>query len=83
VKTTIDLPDDLLTQAKVYAAQHKTTLKELVMQGLQQVTAQPPLSPDQARHQNAQRLIDALQARNTEPMKPMSRDEIYDRHKGR
>jgi hypothetical protein len=34
MKTTIDLPDDLLHRAKVAAAQRKTTLKELVHAGL-------------------------------------------------
>lgn len=34
MKTTIDLPDDLLHRAKVAAAQRKTTLRELVRVGL-------------------------------------------------
>jgi hypothetical protein len=34
VKTTIDLPDELLHRAKVAAAQRKTTLKDLVQTGL-------------------------------------------------
>ena len=34
MKTTIDLPDDLLHRAKVAAAQRKTTLRELVQAGL-------------------------------------------------
>jgi len=34
MKTTIDLPEDLLHRAKVAAAQRKTTLKELVQAGL-------------------------------------------------
>jgi hypothetical protein len=34
MKTTIDLPDDLLHGAKVFAAQQKSTLKELVIRGL-------------------------------------------------
>ena len=37
MKTTIDLPDDLLHRAKVAAAQRKTTLKELVQAGLEWV----------------------------------------------
>jgi len=80
VKTTINLPDNLLMQAKVYAAQHQTTLKEVVVQGFQQVTAQPSSLSDPARRQNAQRLIAALQAGNTRPMKPLTREEIHDRH---
>ncbi len=34
MKTTIDLPDELLHRAKVAAAQRKTTLRELVQTGL-------------------------------------------------
>ena len=34
MKTTIDLPDDLLHQAKMAAAQRKTTLRKLVQAGL-------------------------------------------------
>lgn len=34
MKTTIDLPEDLLHRAKIVAAQRKTTLKELIRAGL-------------------------------------------------
>jgi len=34
MKTTIDLPERLLHRAKIVAAQRKTTLKELVLHGL-------------------------------------------------
>jgi hypothetical protein len=34
MKTTVDLPDDLLHRAKVVAAQRQTTLKELLQTGL-------------------------------------------------
>ena len=34
MKTTIDLPDDLLHRAKIVAAQRRTTLRELVQTGL-------------------------------------------------
>ncbi len=34
MKTTIDLPDDLLHRARIAAAQRRTTLKELVTAGL-------------------------------------------------
>jgi hypothetical protein len=37
MKTTIDLPETLLHRAKIVAAQRKTTLKELVLLGLEQV----------------------------------------------
>ena len=35
MKTTIDLPDSILHRAKVVAAQRKTTLRELVVSGLE------------------------------------------------
>jgi len=39
MKTTIELPDALLHRAKVVAAQRKTTLKQLMIEGLESVTA--------------------------------------------
>jgi len=83
MKTTIDLPDDILHRAKIVAVQRKTTLKELVIQGLEHATRHPAEDADQARKERAARLIAALQASNTEPMKPLSRNAIYDRHAGR
>ena len=83
MKTTIDLPDDILHRAKIVAVQRKTTLKELVIQGLEHATRHPAEDADQARKDRSFRLIAALQASNTEPMKPLSRNEIYGRHAGR
>jgi hypothetical protein len=37
MKTTIDMPEKLLHRAKVVAAQRRTTLRELVLMGLDQV----------------------------------------------
>ncbi len=37
MKTTIELPDDLLRRAKVRAANQGTTLKRLVIEGLETV----------------------------------------------
>jgi len=37
MKTTIDLPDALLRRAKVTAARRQTSLKNLVVEGLQRV----------------------------------------------
>ena len=34
MKTTIDLPDDLLIQAKIHAARKRKSLKELIIAGL-------------------------------------------------
>ena len=37
MKTTIDLPEELLIEAKKKAAEERTTLRKLVTQGLRQV----------------------------------------------
>ena len=84
MKTTIDLPDDLLHRAKVVAAQRKTTLKELVIQGLEFATRKPVQDAETERKERAARLIAALShGRNTEPIGRLNREEIYDRQKGK
>ena len=42
MKTTVDIPDSLLAEAKELAAQRRTTLKALVEQGLRQVLRRGP-----------------------------------------
>ena len=46
MKTTIDLPDEILHRAKVVAAQRRTTLKELVVTGLDWALRSDADSPD-------------------------------------
>ncbi|MGA7391070.1 MAG: hypothetical protein WBL40_05685 [Terrimicrobiaceae bacterium] len=49
MKTTLDLPDDLLREAKVVAARRKTTLKDLVTRSLRREIGMgsiPPPGPD-------------------------------------
>ena len=80
MKTTIDFPDELLHRAKVVAAQRRTTLRELVVRGLESVTdGMSDESAENARKQNLKRLLNAMQATNTQSMTPLSREEIYDR----
>ncbi len=79
MKTTFDLPEDLLHRAKVAAAQRKTTLKELVLQGLEYATRHEMPSSEEVRKASAQKLLQALQATNTRAMRPLKRQEIYDR----
>ncbi len=75
MKTTIDLPEDVLHRAKIVAAQQKTTLKELVLLGLQTVMASGAAVP-----RTGTDLADALaNGHNTEPVGPLRREEIYDR----
>lgn len=48
MKTTIDLPDDLLIAAKQVAASRQTTLKEMITRSLRReigLTSSPPTSP--------------------------------------
>ena len=40
MKTTIDLPDQLLIEAKKHAAEHRTTLRQLVTRGLRRELAE-------------------------------------------
>ena len=80
MKTTIDLPDDLLHRAKITAAQRKTTLRALVVTGLEAVTSSATdETKESARKKTLKRLLKAMQATNTEPMIPLTREEIYDR----
>ena len=49
MKTTLDLPDDLLIAAKQVAARRRTTLKEMVTRSLRReigLDSAPPLAPD-------------------------------------
>ena len=73
MKTTIDIPDELLHRAKVAAAQRKTTLKELVQTGLDWVLRSEVETPDRiaalARLQNGLRLGG----------QPMTRDQAHER----
>ena len=74
VKTTIDLPDDLLHRAKVVAAQRKTTLKELVQTGLDWVLRSEAGSG--GRPAALARLQKGLRLGG----KPLSRDQTHERH---
>jgi hypothetical protein len=79
MKTTIDLPDDLLTKAKIVAATRRTTLRELVLQGLKLVTEAPAEDERQQREAELRDLLKAMRASNTEPMVPLTREEIHER----
>ena len=84
MKTTIYFPEHILPRAKTVAVQRKITLKELVIQGLEQVIRQPAADPETERKARAASLIAALsRGKNTEPIGPLNRDEIYDRQQGK
>jgi len=79
MKTTIDLPDEVLVKAKVFAAEQRTTLRDLVVRGLKLVTEAPGPDDEKQRKAAIKRLLEAMRASNTEPMVPLKREEIYDR----
>ena len=80
MKTTINFPDDLLHRVKVVAAQRQTTLRELVVRGLETVTSDAnDEGLENERRKTFKRLLKAMRASNTEPMQPLAREEIHDR----
>ena len=75
MKTTIDIPDEVLHRAKVLSAQRKTTLKSLIISGLTH-----ELEGRTAGHEGADSLIEALsKGRNNKPVGKLDRHDIYDR----
>jgi hypothetical protein len=75
MKTTVDLPDELLHRVKVAAAQRQITLKEMILRGLQhELAAAIPAGEE------TDALIEALsKGRNTKPTGHLNREELYDR----
>ena len=45
MKTTVDLPDELLERTKISAARRRTSIKKLVIEGLEAVLREEALSP--------------------------------------
>jgi len=74
MKTTIDLPDEILHRAKVVAAQRRTTLKELFVSGLELVMSSDP--DTSARQAALTRLHQGLNLGG----QPLTRDETHERH---
>ena len=79
MKTTIDFPEDLLQKAKIAAVQRKTTLRELVVRGVDYIVSHPEPLPDaqNERKKTIRRLLATMKADNTEPMVPLTRAKIY------
>ena len=77
LKTTIDLPDEIFLKAKVLAAERRTTLKNLLVQALQRFMQTPPDAEEKKRKATFKKLLKVMQASNTEPMVPLTREEIY------
>jgi hypothetical protein len=65
VKTTIDLPEEVLQRAKITAIQRKTTLKDLICQSLIREIESPQAGSTDAESQRKKRasaLLDSLDA---------------------
>jgi hypothetical protein len=48
MKTTIELPDDLMIEVKKAAAERRTTIRQLVERGLRRELAEPAVESDEA-----------------------------------
>jgi hypothetical protein len=84
MKTTIDLPDELLRRAKITTAKRNAMVKALVVKGLEYATQNDISDAASERKQRASRLIEALAGVSiTESFGKFHHDEIYDRRKGR
>jgi len=73
MKTTIDLPDNVLHRAKVVAAQRRITLKELFLSGLELVMNSETEAG--ARQSALARLRQGLNLVG----QPLTRDQIHER----
>ena len=71
MKTTIDVPETLLHRAKIVAAQRKTTLKELVLLGLDWAIQSGAEAPD--RQAALARLRKGLRLGG----KPLTRNQLH------
>lgn len=65
MKTTIDLPEEIIRRAKITAIQRKTTLKDLICRSLVREIESPQAGPTDAESQRQQRasaLLESLDA---------------------
>lgn len=65
MKTTIDLPEEIIRRAKITAIQRKTTLKDLICRSLVREIESPQAGPADAESQRQQRasaLLESLDA---------------------
>ncbi len=73
MKTTIDHPEEILHRAKIVAAQRRTTLKELVLSGLDHVLG------ISTQHQGREDALTRLRKGMNLGSKPLAREEIHAR----
>jgi hypothetical protein len=73
MRTTIDLPDPLLERVKISAAKQQTTLRDLVIRGLESVLMEPTADEPASARSALQRLRRGYALGN----QPLSRDQIH------
>ena len=73
MKTTIELPDAILERTKIAAARRRTTMKNLVIQGLEAI-----LRDEEAPAQNAEALARLREGYHLGG-RPLTREEIHAR----
>jgi len=78
MKTTIELPDDLFPRAKMASVERGTTLKEIMIQALNLWMSTPGKDEERKRQATVKRLLKAMRASHSEPMRPLKREEIYE-----
>jgi hypothetical protein len=75
MRTTIDLPDPLLERVKISAAKQQTTMRDLVIKGLEVVLNQEEAADPAAARSALQRLRKGFALGN----RPLSRDQAHAR----
>lgn len=79
MRTTIEIPNELFKRAKLRAVHEGLPLKEIINRALERDLASSP-EDTAARRSRADRLFAALdQARNTQPVGRLNREELHDR----
>lgn len=79
MRTTLEIPDKLFKRAKLKAVHEGLALKDIINRALERELASST-EDTAARRTRADRLFAALdQARNTQPVGQLNRDELYDR----
>lgn len=79
MRTTLEIPDSLFKKAKLKAVHEGLALKDIINRALERDLVSAA-DDTKTRRTRASRLFAALdQARNTQPVGRLNRDEIYDR----
>lgn len=80
MRTTLEIPDKLFKRAKLKAVHEGLALKDIINRALERDLASSSAEDTTARRTRADRLFAALdQARNTQPVGRLNRDELHDR----